>query len=279
MVVGIIGIGLIGGSFAKAYHEAGHTVYALDTDRTILEYSILAGVTRAELTDENVNDCDLLIIATYTDSIIEYTERFAPRLKKGAIVIDCNGVKTRVCKECFRIARDYDFDFVGAHPMAGSHLSFFKHSSKNMFEGVYMVLIPPGEDDVSDIRILARTKQLLEPAGFAHYKITTAEEHDRKIAYTSQMTHVMASSYIRNPSAEKHEGYSAGSFRDITRVAWINSKLWSGLLVDNKENVLRELDILIGNLLECKEAICREDVEKLESILEEGSKIRDKVGV
>lgn len=276
MVVGIVGIGLIGGSFAKCYHEAGHTVYAHDIDKKMLDYSILAGVVDKKLTENNVSECDLIILAVYTEDIIEYTRQYASKVNKNVIVIDCSGVKTRICEECFRIADEHSFTFVGAHPMAGSHLSFFKHSDSNMFKGAHMVLVPP---NFESIEVLAKTQRLLEPAGFKHYSITTAKDHDEKIAYTSQMAHVIASSYVKNPQALKHEGYSADSFKEMTRVAWINSELWAGLLVENRDNVTREIDYLISNLTEYKAAIEAGDTDKLTDLLDEGTRYKEQANI
>ena len=269
MNVGIVGLGLIGGSFAKAYKEAGHRILGADTDKTILGFTILEGAVDAELNDENIKECDLLLITTYIHAAEEWLKAKAPVIDKHTVVIDCLGVKENICRTGFELAEKYGFTYVGGHPMAGTQYAGFKHSKATMFKGAPMVLVPPVYDD---IEFLDNIKKLLEPAGFGRLSVTTAEEHDRMIAFTSQMAHIVSNAYIKSPTAGSHKGFSAGSYKDLTRVARLNPRMWAELFMDNRENVIKEIDWMVGFLNEYKDAIINDDEERLVRILDEGSK-------
>lgn len=268
MILGVVGLGLIGGSFAKAYKEAGHTVYAYDTDKTILGYARLDGTISKELDFDNIKDCDLILITTYIKAAAEYLKEAAPHIDRHTTVIDCLGVKKNICELGFKLAEEYGFTYVGGHPMAGTQYSGYKHSRGNLYKNAPMVLVPPVYDD---IEFLERIKKLLEPAGFGRLSVTTAGEHDRMIAFTSQMAHIVSNAYIKSPTAGSHKGFSAGSYKDLTRVARLNPRMWAELFMDNKENVLNELDWLIESLAEYRDAILKDDEDELTRILKEGS--------
>ena len=268
MITGVVGLGLIGGSFAKAYKEAGHTIYGFDTDKTIQGYAALNGTVDRVLSFDNMKDCDLILITTYIKAAAQYLQDAAPHIDSHTVVIDCLGVKANICRLGFRLAEEYGFTYVGGHPMAGSQYAGFKHSRANLFRNAPMVLVPPMYDD---IEFLERIKKLLEPAGFGRLSVTTAEEHDRMIGFTSQMAHIVSNAYIKSPTAGSHKGCSAGSYKDLTRVARLNPRMWAELFLDNRENVLQELDWMIGFLEEYRRAIQEEDEEELIRILKEGS--------
>ena len=158
--------------------------------------------------------------------------------------------------------------------MAGSHHSGFKFSRSNLFQGAPMVLVPPRFDDP---RLLERVKIALEACHFSSFSITTAEDHDKMIAFTSQMPHIVSNAYIKSPTARTHKGFSAGSYKDLTRVAWLNPQMWSELFLSNKENILKELDFYINSLTAYKKAIEADDKEGLISLLEEGRKRKEEV--
>ena len=268
MTTGVVGLGLIGGSFAKAYKEAGHRVLGFDIDKTILGFTILEGTVDAELTLDNMAECDLILITTYINAAAQWFKDNAPHIDKHTTVIDCLGVKEEICKIGFELSEKYGFTYVGGHPMAGTQYAGFKHSRANLFKGAPMVLVPPVYDDM---QFLDNIKKLLEPAGFGKLSVTTAAEHDRMIGFTSQMAHIVSNAYIKSPTAGSHKGFSAGSYKDLTRVARLNPKMWAELFMANKGNVIKELDWLIGFLQEYKEAIEDKDEERLVRILDEGS--------
>lgn len=268
MTLGVVGLGLIGGSFTKAYKEAGHSVLGFDTDKTILGFTILEGAVDEELTRDNMKKCDLLLITTYINAAAEWFKENAPYIDKHTVVIDCLGVKKNICELGFKLAKQYGFTYVGGHPMAGTQYAGFKHSRANMFKGAPMVLVPPVYDDM---QFLDNIKQLLAPAGFGKLSVTTAEEHDRMIGFTSQMAHIVSNAYIKSPTAGSHKGFSAGSYKDLTRVARLNPKMWAELFMDNRENVIKEIDWMLGFLQEYRDAITDDDEERLVRILDEGS--------
>ena len=245
MNVGILGLGLIGGSLARAYALEGHTVYAIQRNESMLSFAMLAGAVHGKLDETTIPKCDLILLAIYPDGSASWLEKNAHLISKNALVLDCCGVKQEICKRCFPVAEQYGFTFVGGHPMAGSQFSGFKYSRADLFYGAPMVLVPPVFDDNA---LLQRVKDALKPCNFGFFSVTTAEEHDNKIAFTSQMPHILSNAFIKSPTALKHKGFSAGSYKDLTRVAWLNPQRWAELVLENRENVLFELDYYIDSL-------------------------------
>ena len=158
--------------------------------------------------------------------------------------------------------------------MAGSHHSGYKYSRSNLFQGAPMVLVPSRFDDAS---LLERATNALAPCGFGSFSVTTAEEHDRIIAFTSQIPHIVSNAYIKSPTAQNHKGFSAGSYKDMTRVAWLNPRMWAELCMENRENTLFELDTYIQNLTAYRDALEHRDTEKLTRLLEDGKKRKEEV--
>ena len=274
MKVGILGLGLIGGSLARAYAKNGHTVYATEQNNSILEFAKLAGVVHDTLNVETIAECDLILPAIYTGGSVQWLEENASHIRKDALVIDCCGVKQEICQCGFKLADQYGFTFIGGHPMAGSHFSGFKYSRSNLFQGAPMVLVPPRFDDPM---LLERAIEALKPCNFGSFSVTTAKEHDQMIAFTSQMPHIVSNAYIKSPTATSHKGFSAGSYKDLTRVAWLNPQMWAELFLSNKENILTELTNYIDCLTEYKQAIEAEDAATLIRILDEGRKRKEEV--
>lgn len=275
MTVGIVGLGLIGGSLAKAYHEAGHRVLACDLDTSVTAFSQMAGVTDAPLNEENISQCDLLLLAVYPQAAIDYLEAHAALLPKTAVVVDCCGTKREICAAGFRIAKKHGFLFVGGHPMAGTHFSGYKYSRATLFKGAPMVLVPPVLDDM---QLIERVCKLLEAPGFGQYSVTTAEKHDEMIAFTSQLAHIVSNAYIKSPTAGSHKGFSAGSYKDLTRVAWLNPQMWTELFLDNRDNLIAELDGICNELKKYRDALSEGDGDTLCRLLEEGKKRKEEVG-
>ena len=275
MIVGVVGLGLIGGSIAKAYKQnSDFEVLGADNDSVIVEFAKMAGAIDDELTDKNIGRCDLILIAIPPDGAVEYMKKNAKLISRDSLVIDCCGTKRIVCEQCFEFAREYGFTFVGGHPMAGTHNSGFKYSRANLFNNAPMVIVPPVFDD---IKLLDRVKEMLKPLCFGKISVTTAKKHDEMIAFTSQMAHVVSNAYIKSPTAREHKGFSAGSYKDLTRVAWLNPTMWAELFLENSDNMLKELDCLIANLKEYRNAIENGDKERLIEILDEGRKIKAEV--
>lgn len=274
MNVGILGLGLIGGSLARAYALEGHTVYAIQRNESMLSFAMLAGAVHGKLNEETIPQCDLILLAIYPDGSASWLEKNAHLVSKDALVIDCCGIKKEICQRCFPLAQQYGFIFVGGHPMAGSQFSGFKYSRATLFKGQPMVLVPPVFDNM---HLLDRVKQALKPCQFGSFSVTTAEDHDRMIAFTSQMPHILSNAFIKSPTALNHKGFSAGSYRDLTRVAWLNPRMWAELFLENKENVLFELDYYIESLKAYRDAIDAEDMPRLICLLDEGKKRKEEV--
>ena len=274
MKVGILGLGLIGGSMARAYAVAGHTVYAADLDESTLSFAMLSGAVHGRLDEETIPACELLLLAIYPGGSAKWLEDNGCLVDSGALVLDLCGIKQEVCKRCFPVARKYGFTFVGGHPMAGSHFSGFKYSRADLYKGAPMVLVPPRFDDID---LLQRVKDAMAPCGFGMFSVTTAEEHDRMIAFTSQMPHVLSNAFIKSPTARQHKGFSAGSYKDLTRVAWLNAPMWSELFLENRDNLLFELNTYLDSLTAYRDALEARDGERSTALLEAGKKAKEEV--
>ena len=275
MTVGIVGLGLIGGSFAKAYHAAGWTVHGYDVDESMLAFAQLADAVNAPLTMENIGTCDLVLLCVRPLAAINYLRSAAPHIGSRPVVIDCCGTKRVVCAAAFPLAEQYRFTYLGGHPMAGTQYSGFGHARANLYHNAPMVIVPP---DFDNIELLARAQELLRPAGFGSYSVTTAEKHDEMIAFTSQLAHVVSSAYIKSPEADRHNGYSAGSYKDLTRVAKLNETMWSELFLCNAEPLAQEIDEVIKHLDEYRKAIRAGDREELTILLRDGRERKERLG-
>ncbi len=273
--LGVVGLGLIGGSFVKAYERSEEwRVYGYDLDDKVNQFAMLAGDINGILTEENIRECDLILLALFPKDAVKWVQEHAPQISAKTMVIDCCGVKETVCGPCFDIARKYGFTYAGGHPMAGRQYSGFKYASHDLFYGQPMVIVPAVYDDID---LLSRIKELLGPAKFGSFSITTAEDHDRMIAFTSQLSHVVSNAYVKSPTAEDHKGFSAGSYRDLTRVAWLNPQMWSELFIDNRSHLAFELECLIHRLEEYRDAILQEDRKTLEHLLADGARRKNEI--
>jgi len=274
MNVSVIGLGLIGGSFARALREKGHTVFAYDADYPTVLAAKAAEAIDAPCTESALSASDFIIIALYPSAAAEFLEKNADVIPKSATVIDACGTKRKVCEECGKIAEAHGFTFIGGHPMAGSHRAGYKNARANLFHAAPMVLVPPEGDDIA---LLARAKELLAPAEFGKFSVTSAAEHDRMIAFTSQLAHIVSNAYIKSPTARSHRGFSAGSYKDLTRVAWLDPSMWAELFLDNRDNVLFELDSLAESLAQYRAAVENNDLAALTALLDEGRRRKEEV--
>lgn len=278
MTVGVLGLGLIGGSFAKAYARAGSRVLAWDVDGDVMDAARVETVA-GTLDAGTLSACDLIVLAAYPDACVRWLEENACALGAasrdgGPLVIDTAGVKGAVCGRAFELAREHGFSFLGTHPMAGTENSGFAFSRADLFEGAPMVLVPPEVDDIARLLLLDRALRLLEPLGFGTFSVTTPEAHDRVISFTSQLAHVVSNAYVKSPTAQEHHGFSAGSYRDLTRVAHLNAPMWAELMCDNADNLARELTHLIGALGAYRDALEAGDRDRMRALLAEGDRIK-----
>ncbi|CDE72157.1 prephenate dehydrogenase [Acidaminococcus sp. CAG:917] len=271
MKIGIVGLGLIGASMAKALSGAGHTVLGDDIDADVLKRAVLTEAISARLDDINVKSVDMLILSVYPDDTVKYLSVYAPLLKDGAVLADLCGIKREIVAEMKRLKNQYPaIEFIGLHPMAGKEYSGFKYSSPLLFENASLLAVPVD----MPLEVLAKVKQAMLEIGFKGMVITTAEEHDKIISYTSQLAHIVSSSYVQNEMAKSIYGFTAGSFRDMTRVARLNPVMWTQLLMQNRDMLSLELSDLIQNLTEFKDALDGCDDKKLCEKLEKGNRIK-----
>lgn len=267
MEIGIVGLGLIGGSLAKAISQnTDNTVYGYDTSDQVVKKAVLIDAIEQPLNDRLLPQCDIVIVALYPHDTIDYVTCHADMFKPGAIVVDCCGVKKPVCDSLIPLAEEKGFLFVGGHPMAGIEHSGFTYAKKSLFNNASMIFTATK----GPIESMSRLKDLFTSIGFTNIEITTPEEHDRRIAFTSQLAHVVSNAYIKSPTARQHAGFSAGSYRDLTRVAKLNEDMWTELFLENPENLTREIDTLMEHLKEYRDAISSGDAGTLRALLRDG---------
>ena len=273
MVFGIVGLGLIGGSLARSikFHSK-HTVYGCDLKETAILQAKMVGAIDGELTGENLPECDVVLVALFPADAVDWTLNHIDAFKPGSLVIDCCGVKRFVCGRLYPAFAGKQAIFMGGHPMAGRERSGFTYAQDDLFENASMILAPAPGTDIETIR---RAKEIFLSIGFAKVRFTTPQEHDEMIAFTSQLAHVVSSAYVKTPLAPKHKGFSAGSFRDMTRVARLNEDMWTELFLENDDLLLTQVEALIQNMQEYYDALKDRDEERLRFLLREGREIKE----
>lgn len=271
MTIGIVGLGLIGGSMAKSIKRyTNNQVLGTARSDNTMTMAKMSGAIDGELTSENLSTCKVILIAIPPVAMIKWVEDNA-KYMKGTLLIDLCGVKRNVCKKLSAIAMENGFSFLGGHPMAGREVAGFANATVDLFRGASMILTP---DEHTDIRELDLAKHLFEAIGFDHITYSTPEEHDRIIAYTSQLAHITSSAYVKSPTAQKQMGFSAGSYKDMTRVAKLDEHLWTELFMENTDYLVDELKILIANLNDYLEVLEAKDAEKLTELLRIGRELK-----
>ncbi len=275
MTIGVVGLGLIGGSLAKAFKAyTPHRVLGCDCVASVQQYAELSGCIDGALTTDNLSTCELVFLAVYPAATVDFVQQHAAAFGNGAVVIDCGGVKRRICQPCLKAATENGFTFIGGHPMAGLHRSGLKYATATLFNGESMILTP---QDTQDIALLERVTMVLKSIGFGSVTVTTPEQHDEVIAFTSQLAHVVSNAYVKSPRAQVHRGFSAGSYRDLTRVARLNEVMWTELFLDNRDNLLEEIDTLMASLSEYREALEQRDEDTLRALLRDGSERKERI--
>lgn len=274
--VGVVGLGLIGGSIAKAIRAyTGCTLYGYDADGAVLSRAMEEGTLNGVLTPDGLKACDLVVVALYPEATVDYVTRNQDQFRKGGLVMDTGGVKSVVCVPLETVAQENGFHFIGGHPMAGIERSGYANAFPELFQGASLILTPYDHTPESCV---AEIWSLLRQLGFGHLQIATPAQHDHIIAYTSQLAHVASSAFIKSPSSRQHVGYSAGSYKDLTRVAKLNPNMWTKLFLANGDYLCEEIDLLIEHLAQYRDAIAAGDKEKLYRLLKEGSDIKQSIG-
>ena len=271
----IVGLGLIGGSIAKALRTfTPHRVLAMDQDPEALDLAMACGAIEGPGYVEDLPQVDVLWLCLYPQAAVEFARKYGAALREDCIVSDACGIKNAVCPQLMALSRELGFVFVGGHPMAGKERSGFEASEATLFRGASYLLVPCGAPDWAKDTM----KELAMDMGFGRVVETTPEHHDEMIAYTSQLPHALACAYVLSPRCPQHKGFSAGSYRDVSRVARINETLWTELFLDNRQALSRELSTLIENLSSIQFALDREDGEALRALLRKGRQVKEALG-
>lgn len=275
MKIAVVGMGIIGGSYCKAIKKyTDHYVVGINRSPLPLQKAFDCGAIDKIGTVEDLSDVDLIILGIYPAAAVEFVRANGDKIKTGAIVTDTSGIKTEICQTLVDLSHKHNFTFVGVHPMAGKEKNGFDVSEADLYKNASCIIVPCGADEKA-VNLVADFNLSL---GFGGIKITDPEEHDRMIAFTSQLPHVLACAYVLSPNCVNHKGFSAGSYRDVSRVANINAELWSELFLDNKEPLIKELDILIQNINSLTTAIKKGDKKEIISLLEKGHQIKEGLG-
>ena len=270
MNVGVIGLGLIGGSFAKAAAQAGHKVHVWNRTRATADRAVAEGVAAGVLGDD-LGACDVVLVALPPNAVAPWIDAHQATFKKGAIVTDATGVKGTICAALEKYAFQDRWTFVGGHPMAGKEVSGWANASADLFRNASMILTPYPSCGRGPLDAL---EAFFRELGFGRVVFTTPQHHDRMIALTSQLAHVVSSAYIQDPLAQDHAGYSAGSFNDMTRVARLDPAIWTDLFLANRDALLVTLEGLVARLDGYRAALAARDADALRALLAAGRAAR-----
>ena len=269
MTVGIVGLGLIGGSYAKAIKKyTNHRVLACNRSPQAEAKAIEAGAVDEILSDGLIKTCRLIILSLYPEASVQWVRDHKQWIAPGTVVTDACGVKRPVCEAMAPLAEEGRFTFIGGHPMAGREVSGFDASLADLFVGASLILTDPNPPAV--------LTDLAAALGFGMVKCTTPENHDKMIAFTSQLAHIVSGAYVKSPSSLLHKGYSAGSFKDLTRVAYLNETMWTELFMDNRDYLSWEIGHIVEELQKYKDALDRGDAIRLKELLRQGREMKEK---
>ncbi|MBE6855325.1 MAG: prephenate dehydrogenase/arogenate dehydrogenase family protein [Ruminococcus sp.] len=273
MEILVVGLGLIGGSLCKGISRyTNHTVRGYDTDPAVLDSAVKCGAIASAATTDDFGSFDLVIICLHPHIETAFIKEHISRFQKGAVITDVCGVKGNMVPEITELAAEYGIRFVGAHPMAGKEHYGFAFSDCTIFIGANFIVTPVPQTDKQAVLLV---EKLAKELGFGTIVETSPEEHDRIIAYTSQLAHVVSSAYVKSPTMQQEMGFSAGSFKDMTRIATLNESMWTSLFLENRDCLLFELDELIGQLEIYRKAIADSDSKQLKSLLREGRILKE----
>lgn len=271
MKIAVIGLGLIGGSLARAFKQyTKHYIIGCEKDAESAKLAL-----KENAVDEicsSVPKADIYFLALSPGLTIEYIKSNVNSFKKGAIVTDVCGVKKLVTDICEDICLANQLDFVGGHPMAGREVSGFKNSAHDLFVNRSYIIT---KTDRTAEKAVSTLKELVLKIGVSNITVTTPQNHDSMIAFTSQLPHVLAGAYMKSPSSRKHNGYSAGSYHDVSRVSSVDENLWSELFVANKDNLAIELKGLITSLEKYLFAVEAGDRDKLFDLIKESRLLKE----
>lgn len=274
MNIAIAGLGLIGGSFCKALsNRTDHNIWGFDINSDVTKKALSEKSISRILSPQDFRDADILLICLHPEISIKFLNENLSFFKEGTIVADVCGVKTRIVNEMSQMCRSHNLRYVGTHPMAGREFGGYDHSVENLYDNRSFIITPV---DDTDTDALETVKSLAVSVGFSKIVTASPAEHDKTIAYTSQLAHIVSSAYVKSPSIENEAGFTAGSFQDMTRIATVNEHMWTDLFMQNREPLLAELETLINNLEKYKEALKNSDANTMTELLREGRLIKEK---
>lgn len=274
MNIAVVGLGLIGGSMCKSLKKhTFHHIMGIDSDNKTVAKALEQKAIDEEISPDRLNEANLTIICLYPEAICEFVSQNADKFKKGSIVTDTCGVKKAIVDRCTPVLEQKGVMFVGTHPMAGREFSGFDYSTDSLFDNASFIITPSESTPQIAIDLLST---LAGSIGFGKAVVATPEKHDQVIAYTSQLAHVVSNAYVKSPSVLDFNGFSAGSFMDLTRVAKLNEDMWTSLFMCNKEALLNELDHIIKSISEYRDAIKSENRETLRALLRDGRILKEK---
>lgn len=274
MNIAVVGLGLIGGSFCKALKKhTFHHIMGIDTNEETIKKALEVGAIDEEIAPERLSEANLTIVCLYPEAIVNFVKTNADNFKKGSIVIDSCGVKEYVVNECTDVLAKREVIFVGTHPMAGREFSGFDYSTDNLYDGASFIITPTENTPQIAVDLL---QTLASSLGFGKAVVSTPKKHDEVIAYTSQLAHVVSNAYVKSPTMLNFDGFSAGSFQDLTRVAKLNEYMWSELFLCNKNALLNEINCILDCIAEYRNAIRDSDRERLIEILRDGRELKEK---
>jgi len=278
----IVGLGLIGGSYAQGLTKSGYEVGAITKSQSTLDYAFAKGIIShgyTDVTEEYVSKFDIIVFALYPHLLVEWVSMYRDFFKDGSIITDVTGVKSKVVYKVqgilgqnsyscgtqdTRSANQKSIEFVGAHPMAGKELSGIENADSNVFIGANYIITPTSANSERGLQVCEDIGRIL---GFANISRLSPEEHDEMIGFLSQLTHCIAVSLMNCNDSHHLVEFTGDSFRDLTRIANINEKMWPELFVLNKESLLGHIDRFIGQLNVLRTAIETEDIDKIESMM------------
>ena len=271
----VAGLGLIGGSMAKAIKKnTDCRVLGWNRTRAVAEKAVADGAIDAVAEEADFESCDMLIVGMYPAATEAFLLEKIPKMKRGALAVDLAGVKSRIVESVGPLAREHGVRFTGGHPMQGLAHAGYGRSFADLYKGASMILCPSAATLPGDVDELG---SFFRSVGFGRITVAGAEVQDHMIAHTSQLAHIVSNSYVKSPVSMNYAGFSGGSYKDMTRIACLDERVWKELFIWNKDALLPEIDDLVSNIAQLRNAIEREDYDELERLLRLGREAKERI--
>ncbi|MCR4926196.1 MAG: prephenate dehydrogenase [Clostridiales bacterium] len=273
MKIAVIGLGLIGGSLCKSIKKnTSYTVMGFDINPKSVKKALEQEAIDIEMELDDLEKADITIVALYPEQTVDFIKNNPDKFKKGSIVTDTCGIKEYIVESVTDILAEKSVTFIGAHPMAGREFSGFDYSVDNLFEKASFIITPTKK---TPMKKLEQLEDFALAAGFFKVVLSSPQEHDKVIAFTSQLAHIVSNAYVKSPSLKNESGFSAGSFLDLTRVARLNEEMWSDLFLLNKKPLEEEIETIIKHLEEYNKALKENNKEELKKLLRIGRQLKE----